>query len=75
MFLSSKSNPAAFSTINARSFHIIDTHNQRAIPIIENPKSHICNPSIPRNDIAHKTNIDATHFTYQSKVYLGVADL
>lgn len=44
------------------------------IPRVENDKSYIAYPSTPLIDIAVKTRIEAAHFRYQSKVYLGVTD-
>ena len=63
------------SRINALSFHSIDTQSQSATPNVERIKSGCSKPGTPRIEIADKTNTDATHFTYQSSVYLGVADL
>ena len=73
-FLNKNINPTPFNRIRALSFHNIDTHNHNDIPITDSPKSQNCKPSTPLNDIAANTNIDATHFIYQSRVYLGVAD-
>jgi len=63
------------SRIKALSFHSIDTQSQSATPNVESAKSVNSNPGTPRIEIADKTNTDATHLTYQSSVYLGVADL
>lgn len=64
-----------FNAIRALSFQAIETNTQPDIPNIESPRSHICKPSSPLMDIAARIKIEATHFTYQSMVYLGVADL
>jgi len=44
------------------------------IPRVDNDRSYIAYPSTPLIDIAVKTRVDAAHFRYQSKVYLGVTD-
>ena len=75
MPLSNINPPTPFNRISALSFHRIETTNHNVIPITDRPKSHICNSGIPLIDIAANTKIDATHLTYQSKVYFGVADL
>ena len=67
--------PAPFNMINALSFHRNDTINQRNIPTIDNCRSSNANSSTPRMDIAPNTKNDAIHLIYQSRVYLGVADL
>ena len=63
------------SRINALSFQSIDTTNQSVTPITDRIKSVNSKPVTPRIDIAPNIKTDATHFTYQSMVYLGVADL
>ena len=44
------------------------------IPRVDNDRSYIAYPSTPLIDIAVKTRVDAAHFRYQSKVYLGVTE-
>ena len=54
---------------------MIDTQSHSATPQTDRTKSISSKPTTPRIDIADNINNDATHFTYQSMVYLGVADL
>ena len=51
------------------------TINHRVTPKSDRLRSYITSDSIPRMAIAESTNALATHFKYQSNVYLGVADL
>ena len=63
------------SRTNALSFHSIDTQSHSATPIVDIIKSVDSKPATPLMDIAARINVEATHLTYQSMVYLGVADL
>jgi len=65
-------NPTLFNTMRALSFHNNDTHNHRVTPIIDRPKSYGASSMIPRILIALNTKTEATHLTYQSRVYFGV---
>ena len=53
---------------------MIDTQSQSATPQADRIKSVSSKPATPRIDIAANINIEAHHLTYQSTVYLGVAD-
>lgn len=53
---------------------MILTHSHKDIPTTLRLKSHINKSLIPRVDIAARTKTLATHLTYQSRVYFGVAD-
>ena len=61
--------------MSARSFHIILTSNHKKTPIIDDVKSITTSSGIPLTAIDVSTKALATHFKYQSIVYLGVADL
>jgi hypothetical protein len=75
IFLSRNNKPTAFNIIKARSFQRIDTMSHRNTPIVEEVKSNHANSVTPRIDMDIRMKKDATHFKYQSMVYLGVADL
>ena len=63
------------SKMSALSLHKIETISHKNMPIVDRTRSHKSNESTPLIDIAERTNAEATHLTYQSVVYLGVADL
>jgi hypothetical protein len=63
------------SKMSALSLHKKETISHKNMPIVDKIRSHNSNESTPLMDIAVRTNAEATHLTYQSVVYLGVADL
>lgn len=74
-FLIKNNSPTPLSNMRALSFHKIATISHRKIPMTEKIKSTNAHSGTPRILIAISTNADATHLIYQSRVYLGVADL
>ena len=64
---------AVFKIINARSCHIMPTTNQPNVPVKDNTWSYKAKSGLALIAIADKRINDATHFIYQSIVYLGVA--
>ena len=70
-----KRRPTPLTIINALSFHKIDTDSQPTMPASDSIKSQRARPSIPLIDIPPKSMTEEIHLRYQSRVYLGVADL